>query len=167
MRTLIDGITYISHDNPALRGEIHRMAMVDLAPFDLRDTLEQLWLREDRAGRYEICCIPFLAYGLNLGDSVEIDDNDRVARVLERSGRRTIRIAFSRERPAADSRPLLAESISRASIPSEWNDDHYVAISLQGPSEIDPILNPISDEISRGTAFWEWADIKEFKIGNS
>ena len=34
---------------------------------------EQLWARKIDNDHYEICCIPMFAYGLALGDVVEID----------------------------------------------------------------------------------------------
>jgi hypothetical protein len=59
---------------------------------------EQLWSRRVTETRFEVCCIPFLAYDLALGDVVETEPQDgresMVARVVERSGHRTMRVWF-------------------------------------------------------------------------
>ncbi|MFK4109421.1 DUF4265 domain-containing protein [Streptomyces sp. NPDC002176] len=163
MQVTIDGVTYVSHEGPVWRGESNFMAMVDLAPFDLPGMREQLWLRErDEGGAYEVCCIPFYAYGLALGDVVGTGESHDVDRVIRKSGRRAVRVLFTEPRPPVDDRSVLRAAVESADLLSEWNGDRMVAIDLPDGSLSRPILDSIQGEVEGGTAFWEWSDSMEF-----
>jgi hypothetical protein len=62
---------------------------------------EQLTARKLGDGLYELCCIPFFAYDLALGDVVALDDRHNVKEVVRPSGRRVFRVFF-READAFD-----------------------------------------------------------------
>src|ERR1044072_2216153 len=53
--------------------------------------IEQLWARQLKEERFEICCIPCFAYDLALGDEVETVDWV-VQRVVKKSGHYTFRV---------------------------------------------------------------------------
>ncbi|MFJ8495930.1 DUF4265 domain-containing protein [Streptomyces sp. NPDC094038] len=161
LQVAIDGITYVSHEEPVWRGGTHFMAMVDLTPFDLPGMLEQLWLREANGeGVYEICCIPFYAYGVALGDVIEKGGSGSVDRVIEKSGRRVLRVLFSEPRPVDDGRLALRRAVDSAGLLSEWNGDSHVAIDVPDESIMQPIYDSVRNEIEGMTAFWEWSDSK-------
>ncbi|MGI5186247.1 DUF4265 domain-containing protein [Dactylosporangium sp. CA-152071] len=161
---MIGGITYVSHEVPAWRGEKHYIAMVDLAPFDLPGMLEQIWLREaDVEGSYEVCCIPFHVYGLALGDVVQKDESDTVDRLIRKSGRRTLRVLFAEPRPSVDARSALRRAVDSAGLLSEWNGDRLVAIDVSDLSVMQPVFDCVQGEIQGGTAFWEWSDSRDFR----
>src|SRR5437773_12567622 len=62
---------------------------------DVPEIWEQLWPRQVGPKLFELCCIPFFAHGLALGDQVETEEPEHViARVVEHSGARTIRLWF-------------------------------------------------------------------------
>ncbi|MFD8389880.1 DUF4265 domain-containing protein [Streptomyces sp. NPDC059680] len=164
MQVTIDGVTYVSHESPAWRDEKNYMAMVDLAPFDLPGMLEQLWLREVGVeGSYEVCCIPFYAYGLALGDVVEKGESETVNRFVRKSGRRVLRVLFAEPRPLMDSRSALRRAVDSAGLLSEWNGDRHVAIDVPDVAVMQSIFDSVQGEIQNGTAFWEWSDAKEFR----
>ena len=94
-----DQTSYINHEDPARRPDRAYMAMADLAPFGSPDTCEQLWLKPLDGGEYEVCCIPFRAYGIALGDRVGLSARDFVDRVVHHSGRRVLRVLFIDPRP--------------------------------------------------------------------
>ncbi|MFJ9639910.1 DUF4265 domain-containing protein [Streptomyces sp. NPDC101178] len=139
------------------------MAMVDLAPFDLVGMREQLWLRknEEDSG-YEVCCIPFYAYGLALGDVVAKSGTGIVYGVVSKSGRRVLRVFFADPRPPADSRPELRGAVHFVGLLSEWNGDRHVAIDVPDISLMQSVFDSVQKEIKNGTAFWEWSDAKAF-----
>ncbi|MER7512210.1 DUF4265 domain-containing protein [Streptomyces lavendulae] len=139
------------------------MAMVNLAPFDLAGMLEQLWLREIEGGGYEICCIPFYAYGLALGDVVGKSGSDTIDSLIRKSGRRALRVLFTEPRPSVDNRSALRSTVESAGLLSEWNGDRHVAIDVLDISVMQPVFDSIKEEIQNGTAFWEWSDVKNFK----
>lgn len=164
MQVTIDGVTYISHEDPAWRREKNYMAMVDLAPFDLAGMREQLWLREiEEGGGYEVCCIPFYAYGLALGDVVAKSGADAVDGLISKSGRRALRVIFADPRPPEDSRSELLSAIDSAGLLSEWNGDRHVAIDVPDISLMQPVFDSVQKEIQNGTAFWEWSDARNFR----
>ncbi|MER6464873.1 DUF4265 domain-containing protein [Streptomyces sp. NPDC001228] len=166
LQVAIDGITYVSHEDPVWRGGNHHMAMVDLAPFELPEMLEQLWLREVGEGRgYEICCIPFYAYGVALGDVIENGESGSVGRVIEKSGRRVLRILFSEPHPVVDSRPALRRALDSTGLLNEWNGERHVAIDVPDESVMQPIYDSVRNEIESATAFWEWSDSKHYTSG--
>lgn len=164
LQVTIDGVTYVSHEDPAWRCEQNYMAMVDLAPFDLGGMFEQLWLRElDEGGGYEVCCIPFYAYGLALGDVVRRSGADTVDSLISKSGRRALRVFFAEPRPSVDSRSVLRGAVESAGLLSEWNGDRHVAIDVPDISVMQPVFDSVQGEIENGSAFWEWSDSKNFR----
>lgn len=139
------------------------MAMIDLAPFELGGMVEQVWLREnEEGGGYEVCCIPFYAYGLALGDVVEKTDSNTVGTLVSKAGHRVLRVFFAAPPPSADSRSALRVAVESAGLLSEWNVDRHVAIDVPGASAVQPVFAAVQGEIENGTAFWEWNDSKDF-----
>lgn len=163
LQVTIDGVTYVSHEDPVWRREKNYMAMVDLAPFDFGEMLEQLWLREVDGGGHEVCCIPFYAYGLALGDVVGKSGPDTVDSLTSKSGRRVLRVFFAEPRPSADSQSVLRSAVESAGLLSEWNGDRHVAIDVPDNSVMRPVFDSVQEEIQNGTAFWEWSDSKNFR----
>ncbi|MCS7475925.1 DUF4265 domain-containing protein [Umezawaea endophytica] len=163
MQVAIDGITYVSHEDPVWRRDKNFMALVDLTPYDLDNTLEQLWLQElEEDAGYEVCCIPFYVYGLALGDVVKKSHSDSVESVISKSGRRVLRVLFAEPRPSKDSRFALRDAVEAAGLLSEWNGDHHVAVDVTETSEMQQVFDSVQEEISNQTAFWEWSDSKDF-----
>ncbi|MEV0788115.1 hypothetical protein [Kribbella sp. NPDC050459] len=63
---------FIVHDDPVLRADSNYIAQIALAPFGFDDEVEQVWLRRTADASATLCCIPFRAYGVALGDSVRL-----------------------------------------------------------------------------------------------
>lgn len=79
---------YIVHEDPVGRAESNYIGQADLAPFDLDGQVEQLWVRSEEDGTYALACIPFMAYGLALGDRARVSPAGRVvSRPAERPPR--------------------------------------------------------------------------------
>ncbi|MHB9861201.1 DUF4265 domain-containing protein [Streptomyces sp. YIM S03343] len=164
LQVTIDGIIYVSHEDPAWRGDNNFMAMVDLTPFDLGGMIEQVWLRKDEEGcGYEVCCIPFYAYGLALGDVVEKTDSNTAGDLVSKSGHRVLRVFFAEPRPSTDSRSALSTAVESAGLLSEWNGDRHVAIDVTDISAVQSVFDSIHGEIQNRTAFREWNDSKNFR----
>jgi hypothetical protein len=161
VQVTIDGVTYVSHEDPARRGDHNYMARIDLTPFDLANTFEQLWLGEMEGG-YEVCCIPFWVYGLALGDLVRKNDRDIIDGILQKSGHRVLRILFAAPGPPLELRAVLADTLTNAGLASEWNGDRHVAIDVPEEAAMQPVFDIVYEEVQSGAAFWEWGDSKEF-----
>jgi len=90
--TETSGPLYIVHPDPVERRDTNSIAHVDLAPYGLTGQLEQVWLHDLGDGRYALACIPFMVYGLALGDVVRLSDDDKVAALVEAHGHRVLRL---------------------------------------------------------------------------
>ncbi len=82
---------YLTHQDPIWRDKANYILMAHV-----EDDLEQLWTQEISESTFMICCIPFFIYDVALGDIVEAVNN-RVTRVIERSGRYVFRVWLSPE----------------------------------------------------------------------
>jgi hypothetical protein len=89
----MDADATAQHEAPVWR---ERANFIIGAPLDEPDKWEQFWARQLAPNRFELCCIPFMTYGLALGDVVETEARDGhqhlVARVAEPSGRFAMRV---------------------------------------------------------------------------
>ena len=96
---------------------------------------EQLWARRAGEDRYEVCCIPFFAYDLALGDEVETgrrDDRDPVfERVVRPSGHYTFRVWF--QDPAL--RGEVAGEIRDLGCLTEWRSLTSNLLAVDAPSQ--------------------------------
>jgi len=145
--------------------------MVDLSPFDFMNMEEQVWLQLLPDGGFKVCCIPFRAYGLTLGDIVELDSDRRnVARVQAKGGHRAFRVFFPpelREPELGEVRIRVDRLIQMDSLAAEWSGDRHVAIDVPPGREISRIRQDIQPEVESGKAFWEWADVEGFRTSRS
>jgi hypothetical protein len=161
---------YIVHQDPVGRAESNYIAQADLAPFDLDGQIEQLWLHPEEDGTYTVACIPFMAYGLALGDRVRLSPAARVLEVAQASGHRVLRTLL---RPSADAERLgrsishIKNSIKESRLLSEWHGDHFVAIDVPPGTDTDPLLALLQREVDEAGAFWEWADTMPFSTTRS
>ncbi|MGW3522274.1 DUF4265 domain-containing protein [Streptomyces olivaceus] len=159
---------FIVHESPVHRGDSDYIARADLSPFGLEGEVEQLWLKRLEDGLLELCCIPFRAYGLSLGDIVSLsEDGAKVARLVRKSGRRVLRV-FLLETPDFSSvaRECDAE-IARLDLLSEWSGGRHVAIDVPIDVDVTSLISLFEREESESRAFWEWADTVSFSSGEA
>jgi hypothetical protein len=90
----------VTHDFPVWRSKanfIIRVKLEDSNIDHLADS-EQIWARQIGENSFEICCIPFFAYGLALGDLVSTStlksEKYVIDKILEKSGHVTYRLLF-------------------------------------------------------------------------
>ncbi|MEU6800886.1 DUF4265 domain-containing protein [Streptomyces neyagawaensis] len=161
---------YIVHEDPVGRAESNYIAQADLAPFDLDGQIEQLWLQPEDNGTYAVACIPFMTYGLALGDRVRLSPEARVVEVAQASGHRVLRTLL---RPSTDAErlgrsiSLIKNSIKESGLLSEWHGEHFVAIDVPPGTDLSPLLALLQREVDEAGAFWEWADAMPFSIARS
>ncbi|MGA9596656.1 MAG: DUF4265 domain-containing protein [Acidimicrobiia bacterium] len=85
------------HAEPIWRERADFIIAADISSYSEVAEYEQLWARQIDELSFEVCCIPFFAYDLALGDHVETDSGDRryvIARVIQPSGRYVFRAWF-------------------------------------------------------------------------
>lgn len=81
-----------THPEPVwwMRSNFVIATAIDSANTDV--TTEELWARKIDEGHFELCCIPFFAYDIALGDVVEADSQYMVRRVIRRPGKLVFRV---------------------------------------------------------------------------
>ena len=103
----------------------YRLAMkVDDAPFE-----EELWARQKSDTEFEVCCIPFFIYDVNLGDTVRIvphNGKNLVLGVSEPSGHHTFRVWFKAMSPLL--RDQVLEHAKSLGCEMEWFDEKLLAL---------------------------------------
>lgn len=83
-----------THAEPVWRERADFIIAVQVDLAEISIATEQLWARKVGDREFEVCCIPFFAYNLALGDIVEVDDEYLVKRVTRPSGRFVFRVYF-------------------------------------------------------------------------
>jgi len=154
------------HEDPTLHKKNYYIARIDLAPFGFDDLIEQVWLSRLSAAEFLMCCIPFRAYGLALGDVVRLSqDGSLITEIVRPSGNRVMRALLvdglsSRERSA------IAESLNdvtrNADLMQEWSGDRYIAIDIPPSKKTDTLIDLLKSEQHNGRLFWEWGDVIPF-----
>lgn len=83
---------------------------------------EQLWAERIGDDRFVICCIPFFAYGVALGDIVALDP----LRVIERSGRACFRVWFGEG--TGDQDEVIAQ-LKQMEVEIERSSEHLIGLA--------------------------------------
>ena len=91
---------------------------------------EQLWTRRVGEDLFELCCIPFFAYGMALDDVVRADPGYVVHSVVKPSGHGVVRVAVVQPEDEEAIHATLHDLIGRLEYVHEWFAPGYVAIDL-------------------------------------
>ncbi len=83
-----------THSQPIWRERSNFIIATAIGSANTDFATEQLWARRVDDSHFELCCIPFFAYDLALGDVVETDSEYMVRRVSTGSGRYVFRVYF-------------------------------------------------------------------------
>jgi hypothetical protein len=122
----------VQHETPVWRD---RANFIIGALLDEPGKWEQLWARQVGPNRFELCCIPFMTYGLALGDVVETEARDGhehlVARVVGPSGRFAMRAWFLDTSVAAQ----VAERLGTAGALLEWRGHWSRLLAIDAADE--------------------------------
>lgn len=118
---------------------------------------EQLWARKVDGNRFELCCIPFFAYGLALGDIVETDSLDSkkyvVTGVVSRSGRSTFRIFFQ---SVLRWNEIIDEISSLGcSVEVRWPQSKLIAVDASSGTYCDLLKSYLSELEKQNEINWE------------
>lgn len=118
---------------------------------------EQLWARKLDNGQYEICCIPIFAYGLALGDVVEIDQGFMIINLSQKSGRVTIRVWLNEKMPQEKHEELTNKILDLGCL-LEWYSQHLLGVDSDTYKKAQSLLKIL--EIYQKEGFIE------FEYGN-
>jgi hypothetical protein len=144
----MDADAVAQHEKPVWR---ERADFIIGAPLDEAGKWEQLWARQLAPNRFELCCIPFMTYGLALGDVVETETQNGheqlVSRVVEPSGRFAMRVWFL-ETTVADE---VAERLAAMGCLLEWRSHSSQLLAVDVSDEaathaVAEMLRPYENE---------------------
>jgi hypothetical protein len=120
-----------THERPAWKDRANFLVFADLSADELGGRWEQLWARQLGATEFELCCIPFFASGLALGDRFEtVSKGNRsyvADRVTHRSGRQVVRMWLA---AAPSLRADAEEYLVRSNLLFEWSSTNLLAIDV-------------------------------------
>jgi hypothetical protein len=100
-----------------------------------------------------ICCIPFFAKDLSLGDEVETDENYRIKAVIKPSGHYTYRVWFG-ESNEPNIRDTLVEELEQKGCLLEWYSNNLLAISCS-EQDAQMIADILFEKQNNGLIFYE------------
>lgn len=123
-----EGDYEISHPSPGWQDGANFILAAHLGANDGRNEWEQLWGEESGPNRYILCCIPFFAYDISLGDEVETDSDAVIKSIIRRSGQVTFRIWFGGQPDGI--RRSVATQAKDAGALLEWSSENLMALSV-------------------------------------
>ena len=154
---------FIVHEDPARRNEANYIARVDLSPFGFDGEVEQVWLRSLGDGSFELCCIPFRAYGMALGDVVTVSEGEAtVTSVIRGSGNRVLRVLLAPDSAAQVSASEVKREIDDSGLINEWSGDRHVAIDVPPLVDVSALIGLLVRGEKDSLMFWEWGDALNF-----
>ena len=84
-----------THKAPVWGSRANFIIRADLSSHGLPGRFEQLWARKIGPTTFELCCVPFFAYGLALGDKVESNADFTIQKIVEKDGHKALRVAVA------------------------------------------------------------------------
>lgn len=117
---------------------------------------EQLWTHQLTEDTFEVACLPFFTYGICYRDVVTIDSNHLVAKVVRKSGHRTLRAALVAARADRDqAHELLHGKVVDSGLPHEWLQGTYLAVDLPPGTDEAPFVQAWEPLAQAGVLHWE------------
>jgi hypothetical protein len=141
------------HRDPIWR---HRANFIIATEIDAGDTAistEQLWSRKVDDRHFELCCIPFFAYDLALGDVVEVDPDYLVQRVTSPSGRYVFRVHFTG--PNLGFRDGVVLALTERGALVEWSSPSMFAVDARDEEHAQEIADFLFEQHTLGRLVYE------------
>lgn len=148
-----------THDAPAWRDKANFLIFADLSTTGMVGRWEQLWAQQASDDEFVICCIPYFAYGLALGDKVRTAASASKkyveTGVVARSGHRAFRLWLKDATP--DARARVLKYVERYTPVHEWSSDNLLVVDVP-EREPSPAVVALLDDLTRTSIRWEWSD---------
>lgn len=140
------------HREPVWRDRSDFVIATQIDPGETGISTEQLWARQIDERHYELCCIPFFAYDLALGDVVEVDGDYLVTRVTKPSGRYVFRIYFGR---SDFPREEIVDRLTGMGALLEWSSANLLAVDASDLDRAQTIADFLQEQEDRGRLMYE------------
>lgn len=138
----------ITHSAPVWGTKSNFIIRVSLNDSGMTGGTEQLWARQIDQLTFEVCCIPFFAYGLALGDVVECSPEFTIQTRLNCSGHQTLRVAIADFENQHKIHEALHGWVLTTGLLHEWYSQGYLAVDLP-PSLRETLDTSELDEMCR------------------
>lgn len=111
------------------------------------DNVEQLWTKRVGTHEFELCCIPFFAYDLALGDVVHANESSGwvIQSVVRRSGNGVVRVAVTDRSEEKTLHVPLHDLLGRLDYLCEWFTPGYVAVNIEPQRDHDELLGALTE----------------------
>lgn len=163
---MVDINDICGHSEPARRSESDSIIMCDLTDSGLPGKWEQLWAKRSGEHEYILCCIPFFARRIALGDKVLTRPAEGFESVIDSaadvSGNTVYHVIFDEraaEHDTLDRQKELIRNLGVLRLEYEVFQLGYIAISC-------PIRSPQSQELERvlhAYSLLEWSQFENTK----
>jgi uncharacterized protein DUF4265 len=136
-----------THLNPVRRPVPSFMLRAALDDVGGDGDFEQIWTKRVGDDRFEVCCIPFFAYDLALGDVVRADAASGyvIQAVERRSGNGVVRVAVKRPEDIDAVHVRLHDLLGRVEYLCEWFAPGYVAVDLESGRSHDEFFAGLAE----------------------
>lgn len=137
-----------THDDPVWRGDANFLIFADLSNEEMPGRWEQLWAHRLGENEFRLCCVPFFAYGLALGDRVATAPRDDKKYVIQstiaESGHATYRVWFGDAENADATRDMVEMYAKTKRWLFEWSSNNLLAFDIpsgQNEAEIEAFVS--------------------------
>ncbi|MFD8379351.1 DUF4265 domain-containing protein [Streptomyces sp. NPDC059679] len=152
---MVDINDICGHSEPVWQGEADSLVMCDLSDSGLPGKWEQLWAKRSGGHEFVICCIPFFAREISLGDKVSVKPSGGFEWVIDSvvgdSGNTVYHVIFEEDAAEYDTTERQGELIRNLNalrLEYEVFQLGYVAINCPMQSseceELERVLNAYS-----------------------
>lgn len=148
----MDDRSVARHKEPLNNGASSTL-LVDLAPFGMPGRFEELRAKPHSKGKYSISSIPFYPYGIAKCDIVAAMAHANgllLNGVLERSGHRTLRVAFTDLADVQSLHDELHRLVEDLAMEYEWHAAGYLAVDLPKVGSELELLAKAADFVEKG-----------------
>ena len=146
------------HLNPVWRDRADFIIMARLKEDELEGRFEQLWARQLGENRFEICCIPFFIYDLDLGDHVEAASQEDIQyliqKVVWKSGHYTFRVWFGETTDAGSSDKLMNKLEGMGCL-WEWHSQRLAGIDAPSQEKAQEVAQYMAEQSELGHLVYE------------
>lgn len=153
---MMEAHEFIGHENPVWRDRANFIIHARLPEPNRPKRFEQLWTRQHGDNQFEVCCIPFSAPALALGDVVATTPLGDLTWVVDRvttpSGRYVFRVRFART-----SRPVSEISAELAALGSllEWSPCQMLAVNAADQEHARAVTGFLTERERAGQLTYE------------
>lgn len=134
----------VVHEQPIWRdrGNITIALKLTAAENGVLVPVEHFWCKQIGDNYVELCCIPFFAYNLALGDQFELIPDQELygfAGMVKHSGRSTFRVWFG-DTPNSAIKAKIASEISNLGCLMEWYPPDLLAVDAESDDQQQAVL---------------------------